>query len=75
MIDCSPIAQPAVPVCYSPSQHPQLASDGGRSLFITFTRMGTYDVVAYQVELGPPGRSSAAAECGAPGRDACSAES
>jgi hypothetical protein len=55
IIDCSPIAQPAVPVCYSPSQHPQLAGDGGRSLFITFTRMGTYDVVAYHVELGPPG--------------------
>jgi hypothetical protein len=55
IIDCAPIAGPAVPVCYSPSQHPQLAADGGRSLFITFTRMATYDVVAYRVELGPPG--------------------
>jgi uncharacterized protein DUF4185 len=53
VIDCAPIAQPAVPVCYSPSQHPQLAADGGRSLFITFTRMSTYDVVAYRVDLGP----------------------
>ncbi|MHB8378242.1 MAG: DUF4185 domain-containing protein [Dehalococcoidia bacterium] len=54
-IDCSAIAQPAVPVCYSPYQHPQLATDGGRGLFLTFTRMAAYDVVAYRIELGPPG--------------------
>ncbi len=54
-IDCSAIAQPAVPVCYSPYQHPQLAAGGGRSIFLTFTRMAAYDVVAYRIELGAPG--------------------
>ena len=51
-IDCSAIAQPAVPVCYSPYQHPELSSSDGRTLLITFTRMATYDVVAYEVTLG-----------------------
>jgi len=50
-IDCAAIAQPAVPICYSPLQHPQLSPDGGRTLFLTFTRMATYDVVAYEVTL------------------------
>ncbi len=53
-IDCSTIAAPAVPTCYSPYQHPQFASPDGRTLFLTFTRMANYDVVAYQVTLGPP---------------------
>lgn len=56
-IDCETIARPAVPVCYSPLQHPQLSTDGGRTLFLTFTRMATYDVVAYEITLdgaGPP---------------------
>lgn len=59
-IDCSTIAKPAVPTCYSPFQHPQLASDGGRTLFLTFTRMATYDVVAYQVTLDASGSASSA---------------
>lgn len=54
-IDCTKISQPALPSCYSPSQHPELATDGGREIFLTFTRMGTYDVMAYRVELGSPG--------------------
>jgi hypothetical protein len=54
-IDCTKISQPALPSCYSPSQHAELTTDGGRGIFLTFTRMGTYDVMAYRVELGPPG--------------------
>lgn len=54
-IDCTKVSQPALPSCYSPSQHAELAADGGREIFLTFTRMGTYDVMAYRVELGPPG--------------------
>jgi hypothetical protein len=52
-IDCSAIAAPAVPVCYSPYQHPQLASPDGRTILLTFTRQASYDVVAYRVTLGP----------------------
>ena len=50
-LDCSAIAQPAVPTCYSPFQHPEL-SGGGRRLFITFARFATYDTVAYELTLG-----------------------
>ena len=59
-IDCSTVAQPAVPTCYSPFQHPQLAGDGGRTLFITFTRLASYDVVAYEVTLDDNGSIAAA---------------
>ena len=51
LLDCSAYSLPAVPMCYSPFQHPQLASDGGRTITITFTRMGTYDTVMYQATL------------------------
>ncbi len=54
-IDCLADAQPAVPVCYSPAQHAELSADGGRSLFITFTRMASYEVVAYRVRLAQRG--------------------
>ncbi len=60
-LDCSVIARPAVPVCYSPFQHPQLASDGGRTIFITLTRMGNYDVVSYEITLdAAPGAAAGA---------------
>ena len=64
-IDCSAIAQPSVPVCYSPYQHPQLSTDGGRTLFLTFTRMAAYDVVAYQVTLDDTGSPASASDAGA----------
>jgi hypothetical protein len=51
-IDCSAIAQPRVPVCYAPTLHPQLSRDG--ALFVTFTRFGEYDVVAYELTPGAP---------------------
>jgi hypothetical protein len=51
-IDCSAIAEPRVPVCYAPTLHPQLSRDG--SLFVTFTRFGEYDVVAYELTPGLP---------------------
>jgi hypothetical protein len=52
-IDCSAIAAAAVPVCYSPFQHPQISSADGRTIFLTFTRQASYDVVAYEITLGP----------------------
>ena len=55
-LDCSTVAKPALPVCYSPAQHPEFAAEGGRELFVTFTRMATYDVVAYRIGLEPAGR-------------------
>lgn len=51
LIDCTLVAGPSVPVCYSPYQHPSLAPDG-RTLVLTFTRMATYDTVAFEVRLG-----------------------
>ena len=59
-IDCSTVAKPAVPTCYSPFQHPQLAGDGGRTIFLTFTRMAEYDVVAYEVTLDASGSALSA---------------
>lgn len=53
-IDCSAFAADAVPVCYSPLQHAQFASADGRTLFVTLTRLSTYDVVALEVTLGTP---------------------
>lgn len=53
-LDCLSVAQEAVPVCYSTLQHPQFATDGGLTLFITFTRAATYDVVAFELTLGTP---------------------
>jgi hypothetical protein len=53
-LDCTAVAQVAVPTCYRPVQHPELAADGGRALLVTFTRMATYDVVAYELRLGDP---------------------
>ncbi len=52
--DCSRVAGPAVPACYSPFQHPDLAGEGGRTIFITFTRLATYDTVAFELRLGVP---------------------
>jgi hypothetical protein len=51
-LDCAAIAQPRVPVCYAPTLHPQFSHDG--SLFVTFTRFGEYDVVAYELTPGAP---------------------
>ena len=53
-MDCSAIASPAVPTCYSPFQHPELASDDGRRLFVTFTRLATYDTLVYELTFGTP---------------------
>src|SRR5207237_7896910 len=53
-VDCSAIASPAVPTCYSPFQHPELASDDGRRMFVTFTRLATYDTLAYELTFGTP---------------------
>ena len=53
-LDCSAFAEPYVPTCYSPFQHPQLASDDGRTFVLTLTRFRIYDVVAYEVRLGTP---------------------
>ena len=69
-IDCSTFAQPAAPTCYSAFQHPQLAADGGRTLLLTFTRMATYDVVAYEVTLDDSGSSAPASTAGAEGKGA-----
>lgn len=51
-LDCAAVAEPRVPVCYAPALHPQLSRDG--SLFVTFTRFGEYDVVAYELTPGAP---------------------
>jgi hypothetical protein len=51
LIDCTLVARPSVPVCYSPYQHPSVSPDG-RTLVLTFTRMATYDTVAFEVHLG-----------------------
>jgi hypothetical protein len=67
-IDCATVAQPAVPFCYSPIQHPQLSTGGGRTLFLTFTRMATYDVVAYEVTLDSTGTPAPASDAGAAGK-------
>jgi hypothetical protein len=53
-LDCTAVAQVTVPTCYSPAQHPELAADGGQTLFVTFARQATYDVVAYEVRIGDP---------------------
>ncbi|HYM15101.1 MAG TPA: DUF4185 domain-containing protein [Dehalococcoidia bacterium] len=52
LVDCLAFARAAVPTCYSPLQHPQLATDGGRTLFVTLTRMQAYDTVAVEIRLG-----------------------
>ena len=67
-IDCSTFAQPAAPTCYSAYQHPQLSAGGGRTLFLTFTRLATYDVVAYEVTLDDTGSIASTAEAGAAGK-------
>ncbi len=66
-LDCSTLAAPAVPVCYSPYQHPELSSPDGRTIVLTFTRMASYDVVVYEVTLGVPVR--AIGEAGASGTE------
>jgi hypothetical protein len=50
--DCLAFAQPRVPTCYSPLQHPQLARDGGRTLLLTLTRMDLYQTIVVEVTLG-----------------------
>jgi hypothetical protein len=69
-IDCSTFARPAVPTCYSPFQHPQLAADGGRTLFLTFTRMAAYDVVAFEVTLDDTGSVAPTGKADAAGKGA-----
>jgi hypothetical protein len=51
-LDCSAIAEPRVPVCYAATLHPQFSDDG--SIFVTLTRFGEYDVVAYELTPGAP---------------------
>jgi hypothetical protein len=51
LLDCTAFAAPAVPVCYSAYQHPELSPNGGRTLVLTLTRMATYDTVVYAVVL------------------------
>ncbi|MEX0751245.1 MAG: DUF4185 domain-containing protein, partial [Dehalococcoidia bacterium] len=51
-LDCSAFAGPRVPVCYTPALHPQFSEDG--SLFVTVTRFGEYDIVAYELTPGAP---------------------
>ena len=51
-VDCLTFAEAAVPTCYSPLQHPELSSDGGRRIFVTLTRMQRYDVVGVEITLG-----------------------
>ncbi len=51
-LDCLGFAEARVPTCYSPLQHASLATDGGRTILATLTRMATYDVVAYELRLG-----------------------
>ncbi len=67
-VDCSTFAQPAVPTCYSAFQHPQLSADGGRTIFLTLTRLATYDVVAYEVTLDDTASVASTAEVGAAGK-------
>jgi hypothetical protein len=69
-IDCSTFAKPAVPTCYSPFQHPQLATDGGRTIFLTFTRMAAYDVVAFEVTLDDTGSVAPTGKADAAGKGA-----
>jgi hypothetical protein len=54
LMDCLTFAQPAVPTCYSPIQHPQLAGEDGLRLFVTVTRMRQYDTVMVEIDLAPP---------------------
>jgi hypothetical protein len=54
LMDCLTFAQPAVPTCYSPVQHPELAGDDGLQLFVTVTRMRQYDTVMVEIDLAPP---------------------
>jgi hypothetical protein len=51
-VDCLTLAQPRVPTCYSPIQHPQLAGDGGRTIVLTLTRMDEYQTVVLELTLG-----------------------
>jgi hypothetical protein len=51
-LDCTTIAGAAVPVCYSPLQHPQLSQDG--SIIATITRMSTYDTVLIEFTMNAP---------------------
>lgn len=52
--DCLKIAEPRVPACYSPFQHPQLAQNGGRTIFATISRLSPYAVAFYEFRLGDP---------------------
>jgi hypothetical protein len=51
-IDCLEVADEAVPVCYSPAQHPEFSPDGGRTQLVTFTRFAPYDVAVAEVTIG-----------------------
>ena len=53
-LDCLAFAEPRVPTCYSPLQHPSLATNGGRTILATLTRMATYDVAAFELTLATP---------------------
>jgi hypothetical protein len=54
LVDCLTFALPAVPTCYSPVQHPELAGEDGLRLFVTVTRMQQYDTVMVEIQLAPP---------------------
>jgi len=51
-LDCSAFAQPRVPICYAPFLHPQFSNDG--RLWVTLTRFGQYDVVAFELTVQLP---------------------
>lgn len=52
LLDCLAFAEPYVPTCYSPYQHPTLASKDGRAVLVTLTRFRIYDVAAFEIRLG-----------------------
>ncbi|HLB23998.1 MAG TPA: DUF4185 domain-containing protein [Dehalococcoidia bacterium] len=51
-LDCLAFAEPRVPTCYSPLQHPQMSADGGRTIVTTLTRMDRYEAVMHALTLG-----------------------
>ena len=51
-LDCLAFAEPRVPTCYSPIQHPQMSPDGGRTVVTTLTRMDRYEAVMHELTLG-----------------------
>jgi 4-amino-4-deoxy-L-arabinose transferase-like glycosyltransferase len=51
-LDCLSFAEPRVPTCYSPLQHPSMTADGGRTVVTTVTRMDRYEAVMDALTIG-----------------------